>query len=200
MMRTLKAGSRCRGQMLIAFAFGLVALLSAAGLVVDGGNLLIQRRTAQNAADAAALAGARALSVATSASDSTVATAICQYVTSNRAGQAPTAGASFVNSSGTTVGAIGLTSNCQSSQTATTIPATAAGVRVVATIGPFATFFLASAGIPTWTVSAAASSRVTQLASITPGAPIVAGCGGYMYDNTGGSYHGSLNIFVGSTP
>ncbi len=49
------------GQSLVLFAIMLVALLGILGLVLDGGNLYAKRRTAQNAADAGALAGARAL-------------------------------------------------------------------------------------------------------------------------------------------
>lgn len=43
------------------FAGGLVALLVAAGLVLDGGLAFVNRRDAQNAADLAALAGTRAI-------------------------------------------------------------------------------------------------------------------------------------------
>jgi hypothetical protein len=48
-----------RGQILILFAGGLVALLLVAALAFDVGMMLVERRDEQNAADAAALAGAR---------------------------------------------------------------------------------------------------------------------------------------------
>ena len=48
-----------RGQVLVLFAGGLVALLLVAALAFDVGSMLVQRRDEQNAADAAALAGAR---------------------------------------------------------------------------------------------------------------------------------------------
>jgi len=48
-----------RGQVLVLFAGGLVALLLIAALAFDVGSMLVQRRDEQNAADAAALAGAR---------------------------------------------------------------------------------------------------------------------------------------------
>jgi Flp pilus assembly protein TadG len=51
--------SRERGQVLVLFAGGLVALLLVAALAFDVGSMLVQRRDEQNAADAAALAGAR---------------------------------------------------------------------------------------------------------------------------------------------
>ena len=48
-----------RGQVLVLFAGGLVALLIVAALAFDVGMMLVERRDQQNAADAAALAGAR---------------------------------------------------------------------------------------------------------------------------------------------
>jgi hypothetical protein len=55
--RTKRSGER--GQVLVLFAGGLVALLLVAALAFDVGSMLVQRRDEQNAADAAALAGAR---------------------------------------------------------------------------------------------------------------------------------------------
>ncbi len=48
-----------RGQVLVLFAGGVLALLVVAALAFDVGMLLVERRDEQNAADAAALAGAR---------------------------------------------------------------------------------------------------------------------------------------------
>jgi hypothetical protein len=48
-----------RGQILVLFAGGLVTLLIIAALAFDVGMVLLERRDQQNAADAAALAGAR---------------------------------------------------------------------------------------------------------------------------------------------
>jgi hypothetical protein len=56
---TDRARTRQRGQALPIFAFALVALLSLGALIFDVGHDLLQRRAMQNAADAAALAGAR---------------------------------------------------------------------------------------------------------------------------------------------
>jgi hypothetical protein len=50
-----------RGQILIIFAFSLLVVFGVAALVFDGGMMLLEKRTQQNAADAAALAGARFL-------------------------------------------------------------------------------------------------------------------------------------------
>lgn len=48
-----------KGQILILYAFGIVLLIALAALVLDGGMLFLNRRAAQAAADAGALAGAR---------------------------------------------------------------------------------------------------------------------------------------------
>ena len=49
-----------RGQALIVIAIVLVVLAGIIGLAIDGGNVFLDRRKAQNAADAAALAAALA--------------------------------------------------------------------------------------------------------------------------------------------
>ncbi|MHB8891139.1 MAG: pilus assembly protein TadG-related protein [Candidatus Limnocylindrales bacterium] len=48
-----------RGQILVIVAGGMLALLVFLGLVIDGSNAFLNRRTAQNAADISALAGTR---------------------------------------------------------------------------------------------------------------------------------------------
>ncbi len=55
-------GRRDRGQILILFALSIVVLLSFAGLAFDIGRFYSEKRFLQNAADAAALAAANALS------------------------------------------------------------------------------------------------------------------------------------------
>lgn len=55
------ARARDRGQVLVIFCLGIVALFAAAGLAFDVGRFYVERRFLQNAADAAALAGANAL-------------------------------------------------------------------------------------------------------------------------------------------
>lgn len=51
-------GAQARGQILVVFALGIVALLLMAGLVFDGAQALTLRRQLQNASDAGALAAA----------------------------------------------------------------------------------------------------------------------------------------------
>jgi hypothetical protein len=50
-----------RGQVLVLFILGLVAMLAVGALLLDGANALVTRRRLQNAGDAAALAGANIL-------------------------------------------------------------------------------------------------------------------------------------------
>jgi len=49
-----------RGQILVIFALAITAIIAMVGLVLDGSSAFSQRRTEQNAADLAALAGANA--------------------------------------------------------------------------------------------------------------------------------------------
>lgn len=59
-MKTIKKISQLEhGQVLPIIVVGLIVLIMMAALILDGGALLTNRRRAQNAADAAALAGAR---------------------------------------------------------------------------------------------------------------------------------------------
>lgn len=55
----LSTTERARGQTLVIFALSLVVLLAMAALAFDIGQVLLAKRAQQNAADAAALAGAR---------------------------------------------------------------------------------------------------------------------------------------------
>ena len=52
---------RARGQVLVMFAGGLIALIAVVGLVIDGGNVFFNRRDDQNASDLASLAGTKRL-------------------------------------------------------------------------------------------------------------------------------------------
>src|SRR5689334_3306337 len=58
--RTMKNNHYKRGQALIVIALVAVGLLGMVGLVIDGGRAFLDKRKAQNAADAAALASAYA--------------------------------------------------------------------------------------------------------------------------------------------
>ena len=53
-----------RGQSLVIIAMVMVGIIALMGMAIDGGNALMERRRAQNAADAAAMAGTRLLAQA----------------------------------------------------------------------------------------------------------------------------------------
>jgi Flp pilus assembly protein TadG len=169
--------SRQPAQVIALFALGLIALTAMVGVVIDGGTLYVQRRTAQNAADAAALAGTRALQIATLASSGNVGDAISCYLTNNSFGITPTATAYFVGTSGTNnLGSIGLTSGCSGSPS-TTIPTGASGVHVDVTIGPYNTNLVQVIGIRQLTAQASATAQVGVLGIPNPDITPLAGCG-----------------------
>jgi len=76
-----RVGLEESGQALILVVLTMVAMVGLLALATDGSNIYVQRRLAQNAADAAALAGAR--QVALGADESTVAAEIFDYVQRN---------------------------------------------------------------------------------------------------------------------
>ena len=125
-------------------------------MVIDGGYGLAQRRTAQNAADFAALAGARIVAEkiggdTLDGTDANVRAAIAQTAAAN--GAAPivfgaSGGPFFVDSNGATLGYVGTG----------TIPSTAVGVNVATSL-TWRPFFLGVVGINSWSASASATAR-----------------------------------------
>src|SRR5450755_2319393 len=100
---------REEGQVLILFAFAVVAILAGMTLVFDVGDQLIQRRMAQDGADSAALAGGHALAEGQST------TQIKDVITSYAGGVSGPFGASattvvtayYVDAADTNLGAVG---------------------------------------------------------------------------------------------
>lgn len=76
-----------KGQAIVIVAGVMVGLLVLAGLAIDGGNLFLQRRNTQNAADASALAGTRLLAEAicshAGATDAAIDAVVDQYAQRN---------------------------------------------------------------------------------------------------------------------
>ncbi|MFP4346097.1 MAG: pilus assembly protein TadG-related protein [Anaerolineales bacterium] len=75
-----------RGQSMILIALAIVGLIAVIGLALDGGRLHTNRRLAQNAADAAALAGAQLLLYGAcdgGPSDAAIRDAIIKYISQN---------------------------------------------------------------------------------------------------------------------
>ena len=142
------------GQTLVLFALSLVVMLTAVGLVVDGGFALSQRRIAQNAADFAAVAGTRILSEAllgdtANGNDLNVKGAIDSVVAANHAQPvaygAPN-GPAYVGHTGNFLGYVG-----------SGIPFGAEGVVVQAKTS-WNPFFLGVIGIKNWTAAATATA------------------------------------------
>lgn len=93
-----------RGQALVLLAFGIIALLGFAALAIDGGMVYADRRHAQNAADAASLAGGAAASQVAENYEITIEEFSCgnSHVTS-AANNAVQAAISRANSNGFTI-------------------------------------------------------------------------------------------------
>lgn len=156
-----------RGQMIMLFAFSITLILLVVGLVVDGGNALVQRRNAQNTADFAALAGARIVAEKVggdlvNGTDDNVKAAINRSIAVNKgtfiAYGSPN-GPQYVSSSGATIGFVGA---------APTIPSGAVGVKL-STPRAFHPFFLGILGQSTWTTTASATAKGGYSSGPPPG-------------------------------
>ncbi|MBI4788577.1 MAG: hypothetical protein HY782_16210 [Chloroflexi bacterium] len=122
-MRTGNSDSET-GQSLVVIALLMVAMFGMLGLALDGGAVFVARRNAQNAADAAALAGVRSL--AYDDTESTISSYTSTYAMANQVVTNSDLTASFVNSNGNYVCRIG--QNCNG------VPSSATGVQVTTTI------------------------------------------------------------------
>lgn len=74
---------RSSGQALVIIAIAMMALVGMVGLAIDGANTFADRRQAQNAADSAAMAVARAFSYNTAMSTSDIQTMVINSTTAN---------------------------------------------------------------------------------------------------------------------
>lgn len=158
-----------QGQVFVIFAGGLVTLLLAAGLVIDGGMAFLNRREAQNVADLAALAGTKMIAdhyTSGGRSGAQVYAAIDNTVTQN--GCTPSGGTSctwtaeYVRPAGSTEVGLGAVMNGGG------VPGTAQGVRVTVTRLP-GTFFLRVIGQDSWEVETRATALTAHLDGLPPG-------------------------------
>ena len=142
-MRSTVLGRRGEhGQALVLFTLVLVGVIAMAGLVLDGGGTYAQRRTMQNVADAAAMAGAYAVMNGTSA------TLVAQQTAADNG---------YVDGSDSTTVAVSV-SPSYSGSTSVTVTVTR----------PHQNLFAGVVGMPTWPVTTTA----TALASNQPNAAI----------------------------
>jgi Flp pilus assembly protein TadG len=147
-----------RGQALIIMVFGMIALLAIAGLAIDGGTVLMERRHAQNAADAAALAGtrelARAICEKEGADDASILAQVIKLVADNNVGDpANSVSADYVDYTETVLGRVG----------DGTIPVGSTGISATVTINR-RTYFLSMVGIAESAASAYALAVTGPLA------------------------------------
>jgi hypothetical protein len=169
-------------QVLVLFSLALLGLLGLVGLVLDGGNVYLQRRTAQAAADAGALAGTRSLLYAPSTlAVSQIVTDATTYAAANAFGATPgVACAYFVNTSGAAIsgGAIindGTIGSCPS--TTSSIPTTASGVHVHTHIA-FNTYVARILRIASFAADAEGTAQVGILTTYNAGNVPLIVCGG----------------------
>ncbi|MGH3116311.1 MAG: pilus assembly protein TadG-related protein [Gaiellales bacterium] len=145
-----------RGTTMVIVTFSIVALFGLAGLVIDGGRAYSDRREVQNAADSAALAGAKTLSNIMhnpSADESQILAAVTSSITTN--GTNGGFDCNLVNASGTTIG------SCPTSDIAS-LPSGTAGVTVTAR-DEQATTFMRVLGKDSFDASAPATAQVQAL-------------------------------------
>ena len=145
-----------RGQMLVLFAISLSVIVMGVGLVIDGGNALVQRRGSQNASDFAALAGARVIAEFIdgdlgNGTDNNVRLAITNALATNSAlpvtFSAPD-GPRYIDANGGLLGYVGTGA----------IPPTAVGVKV-ASERTWKPYFLGIVGMTSWTATTEATAK-----------------------------------------
>lgn len=184
------------GQILMMLAMGLFALMALLGIILDGGRVYVQRRTAQTMADAATFAGLRALYTATAAANTTIASEICRYALANSFGITPTVSAWFLDSNGADLQAINLPPGCIGSAS-NTIPNNASGVHVTPSM-TFSTYLLGVIGQGNASASATAKALVASLTPPANAIAPVAACGNYMIVNPKAPASGDILIGSGT--
>ncbi len=156
MVPTQRGRRRSPGQIVLLFALVLSVVVLSVGLVIDGGNALVQRRESQNASDFAALAGARIVAQwidgdTVNGTDLNVRNAMDAAVAAN--GGDPIVygtpnGPRYINDSGTLLDFVGNG----------VIPTGSAGVKV-ASNRSWRPYFLGVIGVSDWTASAEATAK-----------------------------------------
>ncbi|MDY7077962.1 MAG: TadE/TadG family type IV pilus assembly protein [Chloroflexota bacterium] len=148
-----------RGQVLVIMVFGMIVLLVVAGLAIDGGTAILERRRMQNAADAGALAGTRQLAEAmcdgesSGATDLAVLAEVIDYGERNGVAGASGVVAAYVKFDGASV--VGFSPPALVG--GGTVPSGAAGVAVTTTFTR-STYFMSLVGINESAASAAATA------------------------------------------
>jgi hypothetical protein len=168
--------------MIALFALASTGIILAVGLTIDGGYAFAQRRGSQNAADFAALAGARVIAEfvagdTTNGTDANVAAAITNSIQSN--GTTPITfgapnGPVYITTTGAPNGFVGTAVDGK-------IPVGTAGVSV-GTSKSWKPFFLGVIGVGNWTASSVATAKGGYSLAGPPGDVFPAGVSQATYD------------------
>ncbi len=146
-----------RGAALMLIALSMSAVVATTGLIVDGSNAFAQRRQMQNAADSAALAGARALDKLVVNAEAAIRTAVVASAVANGA-NASDVTCRLTSDVLVDLGACPLAST----GTATTLRNTVSAVKV--TVGATKdTSFIRVVGAETFTARATATAQIQGL-------------------------------------
>jgi Flp pilus assembly protein TadG len=179
------------GQVMVLFALSIVAMVAMLAVVVDGGFLYVQRRTAQTSADAGALAGTRALRELSSLT--TIRNSAATLATSNAFGPTPTVTCVYlVDTNGASLGSLPpySGSGCPSG-TAITIN-NASGVHVDVTVN-FPTFLAGMLRISNLNADGHATAQLGSPGSVNSADSPLIVCGG------GGSGYAALRVAPGAS-
>jgi hypothetical protein len=168
---------RGAGQILVIVAGGLIGLLAIGSIAVEGGSIALNQRDAQNAADLAAVAGARMIALARTEAEgssnarSAVFGAIASTLDANGCSSTDpcTWRADFVDS--------GLSDDGRVRNTSSNIPGSALGVRVRVTRTPGAILGRVL-GFETWLISTEGTALMSRPSSVPEGTLLpIAICG-----------------------
>jgi hypothetical protein len=160
-----RRGSDEQGQVIVLAGLVLALMIFGSGLAIDGGNGLAQRRAAQNAADFAAMAGARVVAQyiagdTSNGTDANVVAAITTTIARNGGNTvtfgAPT-GPQYVSATGALLGYIG-TGAILGPTCTVSASGCAAGVQVSSN-REWKPFFLGLFGVDKWSTSASATAK-----------------------------------------
>ncbi len=161
-----------RGQAIVILAIGLVVLLIFAALAIDAGNAYTAKRVAQNAADAAAMAGTRQLALECARQGLTpgpnatkILAKVDEMTAANNLSTLPGAGVEvyYLDNAGVRMGAVNplapVPCNC---------PGGARGVEVIAS-NPTESFLAGIMGQDVLGTKAGAKARFAQVANVGSG-------------------------------
>ena len=177
------------GQTLVICALLFTVLLGALGLALDGGYLFIQRRSMQNAADAASLAGAEAIS--RNLTDTQVTRAVLDAAARNGVPDALQVTCTFITNAYSRA-ITGTTQPCsQGGAAMATFAANYTGV-LVRTTERHETYVFRALGTPQAGTAAEAAARVERPVGVTGGPFMVCGIDTTVTNAAAASYAGGI--------